>query len=621
MSQKLLRWSVNSAAALPATLFGALALCALLACSVAAARAQTEGPGSEYRAYWVEAFNTTLGTRADLDRVIDAAVQSNANAIFAQVRRRGDSWYLESKEPLTQVAGVGEPDENGNWTFDPLRYLIEQAHARSIEVHAFVIVGSIYNAHPTITGVPRDPNHVFNTHFWNGETGAPYDRADSRQWATRSLAHNLDGTTFDGQRYGAEWYVDLGHPEAARHTVEVLTHLVKQYALDGIHLDRIRYPEAPIDRNLGQQPLGINTGYNETSVRRFKTRHGEAATYYQESDIGSNVGTEATPRLITAADVGYPRTNDSLWNDWRREQVTNFVRRLYLSATAARPRVKVSAALICFWTGPVASGGWERTEAYYRVFQDWRAWAEEGILDVLAPMIYKREHVDLERVQFDDWLAFTKELAQATNRHALPGLGAYVNGLEGTLRQARRALARAPFAEANTKADGVIFYALGNTAPGTIVGNSTNAAVTNNPFSYPTPGVSTSKRPNADFFAALRSGASEDGAIRFEDETLAPLFPSFVLTPDLPWKTAPLVGHVMGFAKRRKDAPLDGATVTIRNLLTHRMHTARTDGGGFYGALDLAPGWYIASARMEDRTFYSRIFRVKPGKVTAANVR
>ncbi|MBA3440301.1 MAG: family 10 glycosylhydrolase [Pyrinomonadaceae bacterium] len=622
MLLKPLKWIVNSASSLLFTLIAALVLCALLTSPAATitARAQGESSGPEYRAYWVETFNTALGTHADIDRVIDAAVQSNANAIFAQVRRRGDSWYLDTKEPLTQVPGVGEPDENGNWTFDPLRYLIEQAHARSIEVHAFVIIGSIYNAHPTITGLPRDPKHVFNQHFWNSETGALYDDVDPRQWATRSLVHNPDGTSFAGHRYGAEWYIDLGHPEAAAYTVDVLTHLVKQYALDGIHLDRIRYPEAPIDRYLGQQPLGINTGYNETSVRRFKARHADAATYYQESDIGTNVGTETAPRIITAADVGYPRTNDLLWNDWRREQVTNFVRRLYLSATAASPRIKVSAALICFWTGPVASGGWERTESYYRVYQDWRAWAEEGILDVLVPMIYKREHVELERAQFDDWLAFTKELARANNRHALPGLGAFVNSVEGTLRQARRSLARAPFEE-EEKADGVIFYALGNTTPGTIVGNSTNAAVTNNPFSYPESGISTPKRANENFFAALRTGASADGATRFEHEALTSLFPISVATPDMPWKSAPVVGHVMGLVKGRNDVRLDGAKVTIKNLITGRTRKAKTDGSGFYGALDLAQGWYIASARTDNCLLFSRIFRIKPGHVTTADVR
>src|SRR5205085_10853362 len=106
----------------------------------AAGRAQAR---PEYRAYWVETFRTSLATKLDVQRVVDAAVQSNANALFVEVRRRGDSWYLDSAEPLTEGPGVGEPDADGHWTFDPLRYLIEQAHARAIEVHAFVIIGAV----------------------------------------------------------------------------------------------------------------------------------------------------------------------------------------------------------------------------------------------------------------------------------------------------------------------------------------------------------------------------------------------------------------------------------------------------------------------------------------------
>ncbi|MDQ4122168.1 MAG: family 10 glycosylhydrolase [Acidobacteriota bacterium] len=588
-------------------------------CFSNASTAQT--PTGEYRAYWAETFNTQMGTRAEIDRLVDSAVQSNANAIFAQVRRRGDSWYLDTKEPLTQVTGVGEPDSTGKWTIDPLKYLIQRAHERGIEVHAFVIVGSIYNGNPTVpsSGVPRDPNHVFNQHFWDSSKSAPY--TDARQWSTRSLPHHADGTTFNGQRYTAEWYVDLGHPEAAAYTVDVLTHLVKQYDLDGLHLDRIRYPEAPIDRPVGQ-PLGINVGYNETSVQRFKARYGDQATYYTTADIGTNVNTAAAPRRITAADVGYPKTNDPKWNDWRREQVTNVVRRIYLNATAVKPNIKVSAALICFWTGPTASGGWEKTEAYYRVFQDWRAWTQEGILDIIAPMIYKQEHLFAPnnniRAQYDDWLAFTKQLARDNNRLSLPGLGVYLNGIEGSLLQARRALARPPYETANTTADGVIFYALGSTISGTTNGNSTSAAVTNNPFSYPTPGVSTPKRTNNDFFAALRTGASANGATRFENLNLAPLFPAYISPPEMPWKSQPTKGYAMGISLDSSGNALDGATVTIKPTDGSQSKTVKTDGSGFWGVLNLAPGTYRSVVQLGNKTFYSLPFEVIAGQV--ANV-
>jgi uncharacterized lipoprotein YddW (UPF0748 family) len=569
----------------------------------------------EYRAYWIETFNTPMGTRAEIDRVVDAAVQSNANVLVAQVRRRGDSWYLDSKEPLTQAAGVGEPDANGRWTIDPLRVLIEKAHARNIEVHAYVIVGSIYNAHPTVTGLPRDERHVFNRHFWDTSRGRIYPREDSRQWSTRSLPHNTEGVTFDGHRYGAEWYIDPGHPDAVDYTVEVLTHLVRSYDVDGLHLDRIRYPEAPIDRPAGQ-PLGINTGYNETSVQRFKARHGSAATYYTAADIGTNVGTESAPRRITQDDVGYPRTNDPLWNAWRVEQVTNLVRRIYLAATAAKPRIRVSAALITFWTGPVASGGFERTEAYYRVFQDWKGWTEEGILDVIMPMVYKPEHQPSIAAQYDDWITFATALAHANQRHSVIGLGAFVNSIEGTLRQARRALARPPY-ESRTAADGVVFYALGSTAPNSTSDNSTNVAVPSNPYSYPTAGLNTPKRTNEDFFSALRTGASTSGLL-FEPTSLPPLFPAPVSVPNMPWKSTPTAGYVSGVLTNAAGVAVDGAIVRLTSD-SGEMRTARTDGSGHFGLLNLRPGSWTLSAEVAGAQT-SAVVPIRAGAVTNVTI-
>lgn len=446
-----------------------LGLAALLLIAALPIAAQTR---SEYRAYWVDTFNTALGTHADIDRLIQNCVDSNCNALFAQIRRRGDSWYLDTLEPLTQVTGVGEP-VGGKWTFDPLLYLIQEAHARHIEVHAYVIIGSIYNAHPTVTGLPKDSKHVFNQHFWDASKTALRADSDPSMWSTRALPHYQDGTTFSGHRFtsAGEWYIDLGHPDAEAYTVEVLTHLVEKYDVDGIHLDRIRYPEAPIDYADGK-PVGINVGYNETSVQRFKARY-PAADLYKMSDVGT-VGNKSPLRNITAADVGYPKTYDAQWNQWRRDQVTNFVRRLYLSVTAVKPQVKVSAALICFWTGPSGTaGGWVKTEPYYRVFQDWKSWTEEGILDLVAPMDYRAEHTAGYPAQFDDWMSFTKTLTAANNRQSLIGPGIYLNGVEGSLRQIRRVLGLPPW---NTlpPADGVILYALGNTTPGTMDGNSTN---------------------------------------------------------------------------------------------------------------------------------------------------
>ncbi len=497
----------------------------------------------EYRAYWVDTFHTPLGSHQDIDRVVEVAVQSHANALFVEVRRRADSWYLDSKEPLTEVSGVGEVDADGKWTFDPFRYLIEKAHAHAIQVHAFVIVGAVFRGDP-LNAIPGDPRHVFLQHVWNPASGRPY--SGTQQWATRSISPNTRGTSYGGQRHGEEWYIDLGHPDAATYTIDVLLHLINKYDIDGIHLDRVRYPEAPVDRR-----GGANVGYNAVSVARFKVRYGDQAKL---------------------DDNGYPRSNDPLWNQWRRDQVTQFVRRLYLHAKAMKPSIVVSAALVAWSSGPRSSGGFQQTDAYNHVFQDWDGWLREGIIDVASPMLYKREHIARERAQFDDWLKFTTATAHDNGRLAIAGIGAYMNGIEGTLRQGRRAR--------KAGADGILMFAVGDTAPWTTADNSTNTALRRNPYSLYAPGKFTPKHPNEDFAAAVSSGRDANGKLRFESSG-APMFSQSAAPPA---KLPSELGSVMGYTRR------DGATITIESADVNRSTT--TDGSGFYGFLALAPGEY-----------------------------
>ena len=485
--------------------------------------AAASASADEFRAYWVDTFRTPFASGADVTRIIDAAVESNANALFVQVRRRGDAWYLNAAEPLAETL---------DGTFDPLRALLDGAHARGIQVHAFVIVGAIFRGDPVIDPLPRDSHHVFLQHFWDVKTRRPF--RGSRQWGTR--------TSKGRYRFGSDWYIDLGHPEAAAYTADVLLRLVRAYDIDGLHLDRVRYPETPHG----------DVGYNETSVARFQTRYGRR-----------------------------PRAHDPLWNDWRREQVTSFVRRLSLGARAIRPSITISAALIAWGAGPGANGGFANTDAYRIAFQDWEAWLREGIIDMGSPMLYKREHAPAEKMQFDDWLQFLVTTAHVNGRAAVPGIGAYLKSIEGTLRQARRARA--------ANADGIIFFAMGDTKPWSILANSTNNAVKGNPYALPVAGVFTPKRPNEEFFAALRTSTATDGRTAFE-QMAQPLFAAASAPPR---RTDDPNGAVMGYA------PGDGTLVTIESPVSLITRTTHTDGNGFFGMLGLPPAEYrvVAGAR------------------------
>ena len=84
------------------------------------------------------------------------------------------------------------------------------------------------------------------------------------------------------------------------------------------------------------------------------------------------------------------------------------MRRVYLNALAIKPNLKISAALIAFGGIGSTEAAWNSAEAYWRVYQDWRAWTQEGILDIAIPMVYKAEHTATVRPQYDQWDAMAK---------------------------------------------------------------------------------------------------------------------------------------------------------------------------------------------------------------------
>lgn len=570
---------------IPHSLIRILLTCLVSALTVlllnpASTQAQTR---AEYRAFWVDTFNTTLNNHNDVVAVVNNAKAAKANAIFAQMRRRGDAWYLNALEPRPDFTPIAAD-------FDPLQDLINEAHNNGIEVHAFVIVGAVWNKNPNFApsatlGPPTKPNHVFNLH-------GGYDPSTQKiipgpnNWLTRTLLPDgAGGISFQGHRFGSDFWLDPGHPDAEADTVKVLTHLVSNYDLDGLHLDRIRYPEFSV--GVQTPATGTNIGYNETSVARFNARYGR---------------------------TGMPAPNDPQWSQWRRDQVSNLVRRVYLNAIAVKPDLKVSAALIAFGGIGSTESAWNSAEAYWRVYQDWRAWTEEGILDIAMPMNYKREHIAAQEAQFNSWIEWTKN--HQYNRAAVVGLGVFVNSIEGTLRQTRRSLA--PSATGNS-AKGVIFFSM---ATSNVYSNSgspaNNPLAVPNPYSVP-PGQNTPTRSFEEFASGLTTGKSIDGATLYEPAGLTPIFSEAATIPVLPWKSAPTRGHLMGFARRADHTPLDTASVAIENLATGAVRNTTTDGGGFFGGVDLEPGQYLVKVEQGSDVLYSCVATVTAGTVATAD--
>lgn len=370
------------------------------------------------------------------------------------------------------------------------------------------------NCHPVWpgSGWPSDPKHILN-------------RAPEIQ------TENYDGERITEVGYGMDW----GHPLSNEWFARVALDIVRRYDIDGIHFDYIRY-------------TGEQWGYNPVSIERFNRRYGR---------------------------TGKPEPTDPLWKQWRRDQVTAVVRKIAVQARALKPQLKVSAALITWGDGPQNSDDWVNRSAYNRVFQDWRGWLEEGLLDMAIPMVYY-DHANPERARFyRNWINFLKD--HQYGRHGVVGIGNYLNSWDNTAEQIR--LAREPSPKGN-RTFGVNF------------------------FSY----------------AATSGKGTESGSVMYEEgfyTFLRSQFPEWVPTPPMNWKRFPTTGHLMGTLLRANDlAPLDGATVELYRNGT-LFKTLTTDGTGFFAGVHLPPGTYSLTIRAEGLPALSvRAIQIAPGLTT-----
>lgn len=459
-------------------------------------------PTGQFRAYWVDAFGDGLFTAAQIDDVVAATRAAHLNAIVAQVVRRGDCFCNRALAPRTDQAGVDPAP------FDPLQTLIDKAHASGLEVHAWVIATAVWRG----STPPPQPDHPFNLHGTSASGTA--------NWLTK----RSDGI----QQQNTDWILDPGHPDAAQWIVDDALSIVRNYAVDGINLDRIRYP----DNNLGTNVP--SWGYNDTAVARFDAETGRA---------------------------GIPANTDPLWTQWRRDQISAIVRKVYVESFAIRPSVRVSADTIAYGYGPQHGSGFAATRTYAEVLQDWDGWMREGILDTNIVMDYKRQLAAGQDVMYREWSDYAKD--NQYGRHAVVGTAPYLNDIASSATQAR--IAVAPSSAGN----------LGAGWAG---------------YSYRTPdsltdaGARSGSASRAELVSAVTAPSQYDGAT-------PAVFAAGAAVPTMPWKTQPTAGHIRGTAAAgaRVDLVAAGTALTARSIAA--------DGKGWYAFVDVAPGLYqVASS-------------------------
>jgi uncharacterized lipoprotein YddW (UPF0748 family) len=491
-----------------------IAVLFILTVLVQSGASQARAAQSEFRAYWVDAFGEGIFTEAEITKLVAQTKAANLNALVVQVGRRGDCFCNRAMMPRTQANIAPLP-------FDPLDSLIAKAHTEGIQVHAWIITTAIWN---NLTP-PLDRKHIFNQHGPSKKGGA-----------------NWISLRFDGaNRAGADYLLDPGHPDAADYMVRMYTSVAANYDIDGLNFDRVRLP----DQNLAAFPGVSAWGYNPVAIDRFQQLTGR------------------TDR---------PRPDDAQWLAWRRDQITNIVRKVYVETYAIKPHLAISADTITYGYGPATQGGWENTRTYREVLQDWRGWMEEGILDVNIPMNYKRQHLTTEpnnqRRMYLEWNEYARDHQYA--RDVAIGSAIYLNFVASSVTQVRKALAP---------------NANGNIAIGWVG------------YSYRSPDClsvaafcGTPSRSTDESRAELTRALTQPSEY---DTVLPPVFSAPATVPTMPWKTAPTRGHLAGTVTTTTNVAMDQILVEVRDPATGALLMSRlTDGLGYVAFVDLAPGRY-----------------------------
>ncbi|MCY1054964.1 family 10 glycosylhydrolase [Nannocystis sp. SCPEA4] len=173
----------------------------------------------ELRAVWVATvsninFPSGQGLAAgamqdELSAILDTVQAAGLNAVVFQVRPECDAVYSSQLEPWSRYLTGAQGEDPG---VDPLQFLVDEGHARGIEVHAWL---NPYRAKASL----------------NSELADSHIAAELPQYA---------------YEYGTALWMDPGAAAVQDQLVAVVADLVTRYDIDGIHFDDYFYPY-PVD--------------------------------------------------------------------------------------------------------------------------------------------------------------------------------------------------------------------------------------------------------------------------------------------------------------------------------------------------------------------------------------
>ncbi len=276
-----------------------------------------------FRAVWVGTIkNLDYPSKAGLStdvlkqeaiEILDNARDMGMNAVVLQVRPSGDAFYPSKIYPwseyLTGAQGVA-PANN----FDPLKFWVDEAHKRGLQLHAWV------NPLRVSRGSEAAPSHdISRLANMNPAKLNP-------SWVVKHPDGNM--------------YLDPGIPAVRQLVVSGIAEIVRDYAVDGIHLDDYFYP-----------------GKDFADDASFKT-------------YGKNFANR---------------------DDWRRDNTNTIIKDISATVKSIKPTVVFGVSPFAIWANKTSSPFGSDTsgnESYYYMYADTYKWVKSEWVDYICPQVY-----------------------------------------------------------------------------------------------------------------------------------------------------------------------------------------------------------------------------------------
>ncbi|MCL2406893.1 MAG: family 10 glycosylhydrolase [Defluviitaleaceae bacterium] len=261
--------------------------------------------------------------KAEADAILDHAAYLGLNTVFFQVRPAGDAMYRSEIFPwsmyLTGTQGQAPPDD-----FDPLRYWIDAAHARGLELHAWINPYRVTHHTQRINNVNNPAIHPSNPARLNPDMVRAF--------------HNNNTYAL---------YLDPGHPDSRDLIIRGVIELLQNYNVDGIHFDDYFYPFPP--------PV-LADSFDEASWQAFGVPAGWTnRADWRRDNINTMIREVQSAIQETNPDVLFGISPFAIWQNERNHPL-----------------------------GSATSG----LESYHAIFTDVRYWAQHGLVDYVVPQIY-----------------------------------------------------------------------------------------------------------------------------------------------------------------------------------------------------------------------------------------